>query len=78
MKTAFLAALLLSAQNVWAQEGDEEPKKHFAYCEIYDRANAAAESTGCKLFSDEDGDVKEVDLGVRGCLLFSQVEGDSL
>jgi len=34
MKTAFLAAVLLSAQSVWAQDEREKPKKHFAYCEI--------------------------------------------
>ena len=65
MKIAFLAALLLSAQTVWAE--DEMPNHKYAYCEIsYKEQEEPMEV-------DEDEDE-----GVTGCLLFDQEYGKEM
>ena len=64
MKIAFLAALLLSAQTVWAEDDMEEPKHKYAYCEISDK--------------DQEETMEDVDEGITGCLLFDQEYGKAM
>ena len=67
MKIAFLAALLLSAQTVWAEDDMEEPKHKYAYCEISDKDREESMEV------DEDEDE-----GITGCLLFDQEYGKEM
>ena len=69
MKIAFLAALLLSAQTVWAE--DEEPNHKYAYCEISDKDREDAMEVDEDEYDDEDE-------GITGCLLFDQEYGKEM